>query len=120
MWIGHEPGAASHGRVFLLATCGPSAVRPSRARGTAGTEKVWYLDVPQLLKHAIGLDRAAGSQSWALRSVYFAGPGFSHDARIGRFVAAVGDEHATTVPATLRCRVGNSHDSPMLLSFARP
>jgi len=72
----------------------PEADRLARAVH-AGSEEYRYLDVPQLLKHALGLEREAGSQQWALRYVYFAAsgdPSRDHDAEIERFTTAVGGE----------------------------
>lgn len=53
------------------------------------------LDVPQLLKHALGLHKAAGQKPWRLVYVYYAGSGAiatSHDDELARFTAAVGTE----------------------------
>jgi hypothetical protein len=60
----------------------------------AGSETFLHLDVPQLLKHALGLHRAASS-GWYLRYVYFDAPGAArraHASEIARFERAVGDE----------------------------
>jgi hypothetical protein len=60
----------------------------------AGRTTFSYLDVPQLLKHALGLKRAAKAD-WHLRYLYFDTPGelsAAHSAEIVRFEQAVGDE----------------------------
>ncbi len=53
------------------------------------------LEVPQLLKHALGLHKAAGQKPWSLLYLYFAGSGDiarTHDDELARFTAAVGHE----------------------------
>ena len=53
-----------------------------------------YLDVPQLLKHALGIKRASGP-NWCLRYLYLDAPveaKQAHADEITRFVAAVGHE----------------------------
>lgn len=53
------------------------------------------LDVQQLLKHMLGLGKAAGGKPWTLLYLYYAGAGeiaTIHDAEIARFSAAVGNE----------------------------
>ena len=53
------------------------------------------LEVPQLLKHALGLHKAAGQKSWRLIYLYYAGSGDiaqTHDDELARFMAAVGNE----------------------------
>ena len=59
-----------------------------------GTEQFRYLDVPQLLKHALGLS-AKMSSDFALYYVYFDWPGPEaevHREEIRRFEGLVGDE----------------------------
>jgi hypothetical protein len=59
-----------------------------------GTETFKHLDVAQLLKHALGLGRAA-RQGWALRYVWFDASGEAgdtHRSELDRFRALVGDE----------------------------
>jgi hypothetical protein len=60
----------------------------------AGEQEFQYLDVPQLLKHALGLQRAS-NPGWCLRYVYFDAPIPARDtqrAEISRFEQAVGPE----------------------------
>lgn len=60
----------------------------------SGSATFSWLDVPQLLKHALGLRRAAAS-GWFLRYLYFDAPGREgdeHRAEIARFEAAVDEE----------------------------
>jgi hypothetical protein len=60
----------------------------------AGKEKFRHLDVPQLLKHALGLHRAS-EPGWYLGYLYFDAPGKAQEAHaeeIARFEGAVGDE----------------------------
>lgn len=59
-----------------------------------GKERFDYLNVSQLLKHALGLNRAA-TASWSLGYVWFDADGeagTSHRAEIARFVERVGEE----------------------------
>jgi hypothetical protein len=62
----------------------------------AGRCKFEYLDAPQLLKHALGLRRAAGEEvGWQLRYLFLDQAGSQHQhhlSEIDRFVSAVGDE----------------------------
>ena len=62
---------------------------------TDGRSTFAYLDVPQLLKHALGLARKS-APGWLLRYVYFDAPGLvageAHAREIAQFEAAVGDE----------------------------
>lgn len=60
----------------------------------SGHETYDHLDVPQLLKHALGLARAAKG-GWFLRYLYLDAPGpeaVVHRVELGRFEAAVGHE----------------------------
>jgi len=53
------------------------------------------LDVPQLLKHMLGLCTAADGKPWTLLYLFYAGSGdmaVAHEREIARFHAAVGDE----------------------------
>jgi hypothetical protein len=58
-----------------------------------GTAKYRYLDVPQLLKHCLGLARASGPGRWLLRYVYFGATGgdipTEHAKEIARFAERV-------------------------------
>lgn len=59
-----------------------------------GEEKYFHLDVPQLLKHALGLAKAS-TTGWALHYLYFDGQGEvaeRHAEEIERFTLAVGAE----------------------------
>lgn len=61
--------------------------------GTPDTFQV--LDVPQLLKHALGLKRAARGKAWSLIYLYYEGGGEiaeRHDSELAQFSAAVGAE----------------------------
>jgi hypothetical protein len=63
-------------------------------RMRSGDETYAYLDVPQLLQHALGLAHAAGAGS-LLRYLYLDAPGpeaAAHRAELGRFEARVGRE----------------------------
>ena len=63
-------------------------------RVRSGHETYIHLDVPQLLKHALGLARASRGGSF-LRYLYLDAPGMEtavHRAELGRFEAAVGHE----------------------------
>lgn len=52
-----------------------------------GTETYRYLDVPQLLKHCLGLARASGHGRWLLRYVYFGANGGDIPARHAKEIA---------------------------------
>lgn len=53
------------------------------------------LEVPQLLKYALGLQKAAGQKPWSLLYLYYAGSGEiaqMHEDELARFAATVGTE----------------------------
>jgi hypothetical protein len=60
----------------------------------SSTQRFAYLDVPQLLKHALGL-RGAGVSSWALYYIWYDASGDAsrrHADELDRFAQLVGDE----------------------------
>ena len=61
-----------------------------------GSERFAYLNVPQLLKHALGLQRA-GAASWSLGYLWYdaeSNAGEQHRQEVRRFADAVGEEVA--------------------------
>ena len=72
----------------------PAADRIARAVD-AGEDVYHHLDVPQLLKHSLGLARAAGTGRWVLRYLYANAPGeiaTTHAAEIARFSERVASD----------------------------
>jgi hypothetical protein len=83
-------------RSFWILANLPDSDRLARGIGEPGEPRFRYLDVPQLLKHALGLRRAAGTDGeWHLRYVYLDYPCSAqarHSSEIEDFTDAVGAE----------------------------
>lgn len=89
-----------------------------------GTESFKHLDVAQLLKHALGLRRAA-RRGWALRYVWFDASGEAgdtHRSELDRFRALVGGELNFQAISYQELAVGISHlpsVAPQYLAYLR-
>lgn len=80
---------------FWLRADLPKSDRLVRELQLPDQKRFSYLDVPQLLKHALGLRRASNGGAWHLRYLYLDYPCAAHDAHekeIVNFSSAVGSE----------------------------